>query len=273
MSNLIEVRDAAFAYHGIEYVWENVNLEVKQGDSVCILGANGCGKTTLFNCIAGNLALTRGRVMINGKAIEEYSITELAKNIGIVYQEHSVSFPYTSLEVVRMGRTPYLGMFQTPGRADTEMAYAIMEEMGIAQLAECPYSRISGGQRQLVLIARTLCQNPKAILLDEPTSHLDFKNQALVMKTLHSLSEKGITILMTSHSPSHAWKTSNKTVLMGERGIIAQGTPQQVMTSANLEKTYDVKVNIYHSNGDGKAFFCKPAFEEVEFMDRRNGEK
>ena len=263
MANLIEVRDASFSYHGKDYIWENVNLQVEQGDSVCILGANGCGKTTLFNCIAGNFQLAKGSIYIDGKPLGDYSITELAKTIGIVYQEHSVAFPYTSLEVVRMGRTPYLSAFQTPSQADTDMAYSIMEEMGIAHLAEKPYSRISGGQRQLVLIARTLCQTPKAILIDEPTSHLDFKNQALVMKTLRSLSEKGMTIIMTSHSPSHAWQVSNKTVLMGKGGIIAQGTPSEVMTADNLQKTYGVRVKIHKSDADDAAFFCEPAFEDL----------
>jgi len=263
MGNIIEVKDASFAYHGRDYIWENVNLTVAQGDSVCILGANGCGKTTLFNCIAGNFKLASGSIRIDGKPIESYSVTELAKTIGIVYQEHSVAFPYTSLEVVRMGRTPYLGMFQTPGQEDTDMAYGIMEEMGIAHLAEKPYSRISGGQRQLVLIARTLCQTPKAILFDEPTSHLDFRNQALVMKTLRNLSDRGMTIIMTSHSPAHAWQVSNKTVLMGKGGIIAQGAPREVMSAENLEKTYGVKVKIHRSETDGGAFFCEPAFEEL----------
>lgn len=261
MANIIEVKDASFAYSGKDYIWKNVNLEIKQGDSVCILGANGCGKTTLFNCIVGNLPFTEGKGYIDGKLIEDYSITELAKTIGIVYQEHNVSFPYTCIEVVRMGRTPYLRMFQSPGQEDLDMAYAIMQEMGIEHLAEKPYSRISGGQRQLVLIARTLCQTPKAILFDEPTSHLDFRNQALVMKTLKNLSAKGLTIVMTSHSPAHAWQISNKTILMGRKGVIAQGHPQDIMTGENLENTYGVKVKIHRSQVDSSAFFCEPAFE------------
>lgn len=263
MSKIIEVKDASFSYRGKDYIWENVNLSVEQGDSVCILGANGCGKTTLFNCIAGNFQLAKGSIEIDGKPIDSYSVTELAKTIGIVYQEHSVAFPYASLEVVRMGRTPHLRMFQTPGQEDTDMAYAIMEEMGIAHLAEQPYSKISGGQRQLVLIARTLCQNPKAILFDEPTSHLDFRNQALVMKTLRNLSAKGMTIIMTSHSPSHAWQISNKTVLMGNKGIIAQGSPKDVMTSENLEKTYGVKVKIHRNENDDETFSCEPDFKDL----------
>lgn len=262
MSNLIEVKDASFSYHSNEYIWENVNLDIKQGDSVCILGANGCGKTTLFNCIAGNFQLARGSIRIDGKPINEYSVTELAKTIGIVYQEHSVAFPYSSIEVVRMGRTPYLGMFQTPSQADTDMAYGIMEEMGIAHLAEKPYSRISGGQRQLVLIARTLCQQPDVILFDEPTSHLDFKNQAIVMKTLQKLSDKGMTIVMTSHFPSHAWQVGTKVVLMGRKGIIAQGTPEEIMTEDNLSDIYDVRVRIVNKQTEGsKAFFCEPCFD------------
>jgi len=263
MTKLIEVQNASFAYHGKEYIWQDLNLTVEDGDSVCILGANGCGKTTLFNCIAGNLHLTKGNLLVDGRPINDYSITELAKIIGIVYQDHSISFPYTSLEVVRMGRTPYLKMFQTPGKEDTDLAYAVMEDMGIAHLAEKPYSRISGGQRQLVLIARALCQNPKAILFDEPTNHLDFRNQALVMKTLRNLSAKGMTILMTSHSPAHAWQVSTKTILMGKGGIIAQGSPKEVMTAENLGRTYDVRVKIHQSEDDAEAFFCEPAFEEL----------
>ena len=149
--------------------------------------------------MCGTNPITKGQVLVNGRDIQQYSITELAQTVGIVYQDHTVSFPYTSLEVVRMGRAPYLNMFQTPSREDTHLAYEIMKELGIAEIADKSYSKISGGQRQLVLIARTLCQQPDVILFDEPTSHLDFKNQAIVMNTLQKLSDKGMTIVMITH--------------------------------------------------------------------------
>jgi iron complex transport system ATP-binding protein len=129
-----------------------------------------------------------------------------------------------------MGRTPYLGVFETPSRRDTELAYSIMEDLGIAHLAEKSYTHISGGERQLVLIARTLCQEPEIILFDEPTSHLDFKNQAIVLRTIKQLSEKGMTIVMTSHFPNHVWKIGTHVAMLGFKGMVVQGLVNEVMT-------------------------------------------
>lgn len=262
MTPKIEVVNGYFSYNKKDTIWKDVNLQVNEGECVCLLGANGCGKTTLLHCMAGAHGITDGDVLVNGKKIDDYSITNLAQTIGIVYQDHTISFPYTSLEVVRMGRTPYLNAFETPSKEDTQLAYEIMKELGIAHIANQSYSKISGGQRQLVLIARTLCQQPDVILFDEPTSHLDFKNQAIVMKTLQKLSEKGMTIVMTSHFPSHAWQIGTKVVLMGKQGIVAQGSPEEIMTEENLSEIYDVKVKIINKQTQGsKEFFCEPCFD------------
>lgn len=258
----IEVVDGMFSYNKKDLIWKNVNIQVNEGDCLCLLGANGCGKTTLLHCMAGTHPITGGKILVNGKEISAYSVTELAQTVGIVYQDHVVSFPYTALEVVKMGRTPYLGVLQTPSKEDSELAYETMCELGIEDIAFKNYSKISGGQRQLVLIARTLCQQPDVILFDEPTSHLDFKNQAIVMRTLQKLSEKGMTIVMTSHFPSHAWQVGNKVVLMGKQGVVAQGTPEDIMTEENLSGIYDVKVKIItKASGDDKQFFCEPCFD------------
>ena len=260
MENRIEIQNAGFSYDGKRYVWKDINLTVKDGDCFCLLGANGCGKTTLLNCIARNMPLSTGKILINGRDISEYSVMEFARTVGVVYQDHTVSFPYSSLEVVRMGRTPHLGLFQTPSEEDTNLACDIMEELGILHLAEKSYSQISGGERQLVLIARTLCQQPEMILFDEPTSHLDFKNQAMVIKTMKKLSEKGMTLVMTSHFPNHVWNVGTSAALMGEGAIIASGDCEQVMTKENLERTYGVPVNILESVSNGKStFFCEPS--------------
>jgi iron complex transport system ATP-binding protein len=214
MSVKLSVQNAGFGYNEGELIWKNVSFDVNEGECLCILGANGCGKTTLFNCINGSYPLTTGEVFVNGKNIKEYTITNLARTMGIVFQEHSAPFPYSSLEVVRMGRTPHLGLFGKPSSRDTELAYSIMEKMGISHLANKRYTHISGGERQLVLIARTLCQEPEIILLDEPTSHLDFKNQALVLKTIKNLSDSGMTIVMNSHFPNHVWKIGTHVVIL-----------------------------------------------------------
>ncbi|MGI6225856.1 MAG: ABC transporter ATP-binding protein [Peptococcales bacterium] len=263
MSIKLSVKNASFGYTDCEPVWENINIDVEEGECLCLLGPNGCGKTTLFNCIIGNYPLKTGSIFVNGKSIKEFSINELAKTMGIVFQEHTAPFPYSSLEVVRMGRTPHLGLFASPSKEDTALAYSIMEEMDIAHLASKSYTHISGGERQLVLIARTLCQKPEIILFDEPTSHLDFKNQALVLHTLKNLSKKGMTIVMTSHFPNHVWKIGTKVALLGYRGMVAQGTVEQVMNEENLSKAYGVEIKIYDAkSGNKHTRFCDPDLEE-----------
>lgn len=255
----LSIRNASFGYNIKETVWEDINIDIEDGECLCLLGPNGCGKTTLFNCINNNYRLRSGEVLINGKNVANFTPVELARTMGIVFQEHSAPFPYTSLEVVRMGRAPHLGLFSSPDQKDTEMAYFIMEELGIAHLAGKRYTQISGGERQLVLIARTLCQEPEMILFDEPTSHLDFKNQAMVLRTVKKLTQKGMTTVMTSHSPNHVFKMNAKVVMLGYHGMVAQGSVEEVMTEENLRKTYGVDIRIYDAfAGDMSARFCDP---------------
>jgi len=262
MAPKLSIRNASFGYTEKETVWENINIDVEEGECLCLLGPNGCGKTTLFNCINNNYQLRTGEIIVNGKNVKDYVPVDLARTMGIVFQEHSAPFPYTSLEVVRMGRAPHLGLFSTPDRKDTEMAYSIMEELGIAHLAGKRYTQISGGERQLVLIARTLCQEPQMILFDEPTSHLDFKNQTMVLKTVRKLSQRGMTIVMTSHSPNHVFKMNSKVVMLGYHGMVAQGSIEEVMTEENLRKTYGVDIKIYDAESGGyETRFCDPVLD------------
>ncbi len=256
----IAVRSASFSY-GPKVVWRDINLEVAQGETLCLLGPNGCGKTTLLNCIHGGLALQRGSIHIDGRDLKTMTVTEIARKMGYVFQEHSAPFPYSSLEVVRMGRAPHLGLFQAPTRRDTDLALKIMAELEIDHLAAQRYTNISGGERQLVLIARTLCQQPESILFDEPTSHLDFKNQALVLKTIGRLAQKGLTILMTSHFPNHAWLLNSRVAMLGSNGLVAVGPAEEVMTEENLSETYGMKVKVYKGkNGDSTVNFCTPEY-------------
>ncbi len=255
----LSVKEASFSYNDRDPIWEDINLEVKQGECLCLLGPNGCGKTTLFNCISGSYPLKSGSIYINQRDVNTFSIHELAQTMGIVFQDHVAPFPYSSLEVVRMGRTPHLRMFETPSLEDTAMAYRIMEDLGIAHLADKSYTHISGGERQLVLIARTLCQEPEIILFDEPTSHLDFKNQAMVLQTIKSLSQKGMTIVLTSHFPNHVWKIGTAVAMLGDGRMVAQGAVDEVMTEKNLSETYGVAIKIYNaSTGGGNTRYCEP---------------
>jgi iron complex transport system ATP-binding protein len=261
MTAKISIKSASFAY-GEKTVWKDIEFDVESGETLCLLGPNGCGKTTLLNCIHGNLKLKTGQVLIDGKDVQSMQAVEVAKKMGYVFQDHHASFPYRALEVVKMGRAPYLGIFQTPDAQDSKMAIDIMEEMGIGHLAYRRYTELSGGERQLVLIAQALCQDPEIIVFDEPTSHLDFKNQTLVLQTINRLSKRGFTIVMTSHFPDHAWVLSSKVAMMGRGRLIAVGSSDEVMTEENLSETYGMDIKVYEDNsGDMPVRFCMPSYE------------
>jgi iron complex transport system ATP-binding protein len=258
MTARISLRNASFSYGSLA-VWRNLNLEIEPGETICLLGPNGCGKTTLLNCIHGDLTLNEGDIFLDGQDIKTLSTADIARKMGYVFQEHTASFPYDSLEIVRMGRAPHLKIFQSPSESDTRMAEKIMQDMGIDYLSDRLYTQISGGERQLVLIARTLCQGPEMILFDEPTSHLDFKNQAVVLETIMRLSQMGLTIVLTSHFPNHAWLLSGRVAMMNHRGIVALGPADEVMNEKNLSETYGVKVKVYESrDGDRTVHYCTP---------------
>ena len=173
---------------------------------------------------------------------------DIASANGFVFQEHSAPFPFKVLEVVRMGRAPHLGMFSHPGLRDNLLAEQALDMVGMLHLKDKPYTQISGGERQLVLIARTLAQETKVVLLDEPTSHLDFKNQNLVLNMVNMMAENGLTVIMTSHLPNHALQYSSKVVLMNGGKFLAIGNPDEVMTEKSLRNTYDINVKIFATN-------------------------
>jgi iron complex transport system ATP-binding protein len=169
----VELTDGAFGY-GRGDVFRGLNLSVGAGEVVCLLGPNGCGKTTLLRCLGGSLHLRQGSVFLGAQNIASLPVEQIAKRVGIVHQEHTMLFPYAVLEMVRMGRSAYLGMFSSPSPRDTQISDQALESVGIAHLRAKPYTQISGGERQLALVARALAQEPEVLLLDEPTSHLDF---------------------------------------------------------------------------------------------------
>ncbi|MDD5015391.1 MAG: ABC transporter ATP-binding protein [Atribacterota bacterium] len=265
MEAKLSLENANFSY-GKKEVFHDLNLNLYPGEVYCVLGSNGCGKTTLLRCLNGGLKLEKGRVLLKNRNIISFGINQLAQEIGIVFQEHSISFPYSVLEVVTMGRAPYLGFFDRPSKKDSEIAMEKLEIVGISHLRNKSYTQISGGERQLVLIARTLTQEPDIILLDEPTSHLDFKNQILILRIINKLVKQGLTVIMSSHFPNHALLFSSRVSLMAQGKFIATGRPMEVINEENLEMTYGIKVKILSSNNgskEGKIKFCIPAEEVI----------
>jgi iron complex transport system ATP-binding protein len=241
----LRVQDAAFAYDGGQNVFEGLAFDTGENDFLCILGPNGCGKTTLLKCVAGMFKLCQGDVLLDGVSISSLKRAEVATRLGYIPQEHAVSFPYSVLQIVLMGRTPYLDIFSSPADEDYAIAEEAIERVGISHLKHKRYTQISGGEKQMALIARVLAQQPKMLLLDEPTSHLDFRNQALVLGIISRLAEEGLAVIMTSHFPDHAFAYPSRVALMSDGRLIAEGAPDEVVTEENLRATYGINVNVF----------------------------
>jgi iron complex transport system ATP-binding protein len=241
---LMQVSDASFSYDGQHNIFENINFSVEKGDVFCILGPNGTGKTTLIKCINGLMKLSSGKILFHEKNIYSLSKTEIAKNIGYIPQIHNSTFPFSVLDVVLMGRSPHLDMFASPGEKDIKIAEKSLKTLKIIHMRDVPYTEISGGEQQLVFLARILTQKPSILLLDEPTSHLDFGNQMRTLNIIEKLAKSGLSIVMSSHFPDQAFISANKVALMKGKSFIDIGSPEEVITKENMEEIYDIKVKI-----------------------------
>ena len=267
----IVISNISFGYEKIA-ILQNINVNIRKGRVVSLLGPNGCGKTTLLKIINGSLKSEKGTVYIDGSDIRRASYRQIARKMGQVSQNHKSSFPFTVLDVVLTGRAPYVPAFSSPGTRDMSICSGILEKLGITHLSQNPYTRISGGERQLVMIARALVQEPKFLLLDEPTTFLDLKNQMHILKSVVTLArERNITVLMTLHDPNHALMFSDAIILMkkpsdspgvdtppegnnvkGDRSgnnIVSTGSPAEVITTNHMKEAYGIDVDIIDHNG------------------------
>ena len=242
----LDIKDAAFSYNGNDNVFEDITFSIRDGDVFCILGPNGTGKSTLIRCINGISKLNQGDVLLDGKNIHSLDKTGIAKKIGYIPQAHNPAFPFSVLDVVLMGRAPHIGLLSTPTEKDVRIAEDAIKTLDISHLIDKPYTRISGGERQLVLIARVLAQQPRVLLLDEPTSHLDFGKQMHILSIIDELAESGLSIIMSSHFPDHAFISSNKVAIMNKGTFIDVGSADDVITKDNLKRAYGVDATIVH---------------------------
>lgn len=242
---IIEVKNAGFSYDGIDDVFDGVGLSVNKGEILSILGPNGCGKTTLLKCINALLKLGKGEIRIEGNSVSSLKRTIIGKRVGYVPQASDSTFPYTVQEMVLMGRAPHLSIFSSPAAKDIELAEDALKTLGISHLTSRPYTNLSGGQAQLVLIARALAAEPQALLLDEPTSHLDFRNQMIILNILERLSqEQKMAIIMTTHYPDHALSISDKALLMGNGKGGSAGDTKDMLTERNLREVFEIDVRL-----------------------------
>ncbi|MFO7693495.1 MAG: ABC transporter ATP-binding protein [Vicinamibacterales bacterium] len=245
---MLRVRNLRFSYGSLP-VLRGVSLETIIGEVCGLFGPNGCGKTTLFRCCLGLLKGNADTLTVGGHAIGSLPPAQRARLMAYVPQEHKPPFPLLVRDVVMLGRTPYLGLLGRPAPADWQIVHDTLEWIGLLDLAARPYDRLSGGQRQLVLIARAVAQRTPLVLLDEPASGLDFHNQVRIWSVLRSLARSGASVLCCSHDPNHVAWFCDRAVVMKSGSVVAQGTPAEALGAGTLEDLYPGACTLAHMNG------------------------
>ncbi|HJJ47372.1 MAG TPA: ABC transporter ATP-binding protein [Methanocorpusculum sp.] len=269
--NVLEARDISVAY-GDRVIIEKLSLGVKQGGFVGILGPNGCGKTTLLRTMSRILKPAEGEILVKGKRAESYDSRAYAKILGCVSQETGVAFAFTVRDVVMMGRHPYVGRMSSLSKEDIAAVDRAMEICSVSHLKDRFITEISGGERQRVLIARTLAQNPEILLLDEPTSHLDINHQIDILSMIRSLTPE-ITVIGVLHDLNIASYFCDTIVLMNHGKIVAAGTPQEVLTRELIREVFSIKMMVSSHPVTGKPYlipeygcFSKPDSRKVHVI-------
>ena len=236
-------------------VGRELDINLAEGEVLALLGPNGSGKTTLLKTLLGILPPLAGAVLIDGRPLASYSASERARRIAYVPQSHVPTFGFSVETVVLMGRTAYSNLFSRPSAADLAVTARALERFGITHLSARPYTMISGGERQLVLLARALAQEPRFIILDEPTASLDFGNQGKVMQEMRTLAASGHGVLFTTHDPNHALRAASRAFLMRDGQCLVEGGVRDVVTQPRLEELYGATVETLTDGTTGATAF------------------
>ncbi|MDR3599779.1 MAG: ABC transporter ATP-binding protein [Desulfosporosinus sp.] len=245
-------------------VLKGISFTMEPGEVLCVLGPNGTGKTTLFKTILGLIKPLEGEILFNGENSIHWPRSKMAQMIGYIPQAHNTSFPFGVMDMILMGRTAHLGNFSSPTKKDRRIAEQAIDTLDISYLANRIFTELSGGEKQLVLIARALAQEPKILVMDEPTSALDFGNQLKVLSQVRQLAHQGLTIIMASHVPDHAFFYATKVMLLSQGGLFGLGKANEIITEEKLRELYGVNVKIIQTgiksdyDDDSELRMCVP---------------
>lgn len=253
----LSVERLSFHYTPDRPILSDVSFTLQSGQFLSLLGPNGVGKSTLFRCILRLLSSYQGKILIDGRDLRGLSTAEMATCIAYIPQSHHPAFNYTVFDMVLMGTTAQRGKFSSPGKKQEERAAQALEKMGISDFAGRYYAHLSGGERQLVLIARALAQQSHFLLMDEPTANLDYGNQIRVLQRIRQLAQEGYCILQSTHNPDQAYLFSHKILAMKNGRIVAQGAPADVLNRELIHTLYGIDVEVEHLCQD-KFRVCVP---------------
>ena len=250
---IYEINELSFSYPAsAKRVLSGVSLAVREGDIVSILGKNGAGKSTLLHCMLGLLRAQSGTVLLDGKNINQMSERKIASVAGYVPQNHTPSFSFSVMDFVVMGCAPRIGLFSKPGKREREDAESSIRQLGIEEIADKPCTEISGGERQKAAIARAIAGKPRVVLFDEPAAHLDYGSQLLVLRMIKALSQKGYSVVITTHNPDHALLLGGKAALLDDSGALIVGSVEHVITQENLSRIYQADVRLEYIESVGR---------------------
>lgn len=265
----LSIRGVECRYASVR-ILEDVTFQAEAGELIGVLGPNGAGKTTLLKTISGVLKPSGGVVYVDGRELNQMGVKEVAKHVAVVPQDPQSAFNFTAMEIVLMGRNPHLSRFQLESPEDVQVALDSMKLAGVDHLADRVMDEISGGERRLVLIARALAQEPRILLLDEPTLHLDVANQIKVMELLRELCRKrGLLIISVLHDFNLAARYCDKLMLIGEGKVQAIGTPEETLTRENISHVFGVQVYVKKHEMTNSIYIVPvSAFEEKEKLEK-----
>lgn len=252
----LHVQHLSFSYKCFS-VLKDVNFQLNTGSYVCVLGKNGAGKSTLFKCILGLLKDYGGDIRLDGNDIRHLSSKEVASSIAYIPQMHDSAFPFSVLDMVMMGTTATFSAFATPGERQRQTAEQALAILGMESFASRSYAHLSGGEQQMVLIARALAQKARIFLMDEPCANLDYGNQIRVMEQLAALSREGYLVVQSTHNPEHAFLFADQVLVLADGKTDAFGPPESILTEELLETIYQIPIHLHTIPGSSTRI-CVP---------------